>query len=234
MGTSRPLRLIALATNLDRLWVPQREQALIIITGLSHICDLKKPENLPKKNFRIKPCPPDEDVGEGVLTKGIDFFGQYDPEEREVTLNICRMRRFATRYGFQFEDVVTTVMIHELSHFVTHLGKSDLSKCWVAFGKSEPGKPGLAETVEDIAQQATNLYLRVASYGQLVQVFDSLSNYCPEEYKTWQNKWKKHFENKGDSFEMAIEAFRQELREARKKEAVPERECIHDILGYDE
>lgn len=224
MGTSRPLRLIALATNLDRLWVPQLEQALIIITGLSHICDLEKPENLPQKNFRIKPCPrPDiEDLGE----EGIDFFGRYDPEEREVTLKICRMRRFATRYGFHFEDVLTIVMIHELAHFVTHLGKADSSECWVEFGKSEPG------TVEDIAQQATNLYLRVASYGQLVQVFDSLSNYCPKKYNTWQDKWKEHFKGRDGSFKTAIRDFRKELCEARKKEAVPEMAHMGEIYDY--
>jgi hypothetical protein len=231
MGASKPLRLIALATNLDRLWVPQLEQVLIIITGLSQICDLEKPENLPKKNFRIKPCPRSdiEDVDEGLSTKGIDFFGQYDPEEMVVTLQMCRMRRFATRHGFHLEDVLTIVVIHELAHFVTHLGKSDSSKCWVAFGKPEP-----AETVEDIAQQATNLYLRVASYGQLVQVFDSLSEYCPKKYKTWRDTWKKHFKNKDSSFETALRNFRQELCEARKKEAVPEIECLHECYNYDE
>jgi hypothetical protein len=230
MDASKPLRLMALATNLDRLWVPQLKQVLIIITGLSQICDLEKPENLPKKNFRIKPCPRSdiEDVDEGVLTNGIDFFGQYDPDKMEVTLQICRMRRFATRHGFHLEDVLTIVVIHELAHFVTHLGKSDSSKCWVEFGKSEP------ETVEDIAQQATNLYLRVASYGQLVQVFYSLSDYCPEKYNTWRDTWKEHFKNKDSSFETALRNFRQKLCEARKKESVVEHEDLHGCIGYDD
>jgi hypothetical protein len=154
MGASKPLRLRALANKLDRLLLPQLEQILIIITGLSHICDLDKPENLPKKNFGIKPCPRSdiEDVDEGLSTKGIDFFGQYDPGENVVTIYMCRIIRFVVRHGFHVEDVVTIVSIHELAHFVTHLGKSDSSKCWVAFGQANE------EALESSAQQLTNLY----------------------------------------------------------------------------
>src|SRR5271166_4403296 len=98
------LKLIALASGLDRPWVPQLEQVSILITGLSHICDLGKPENLPQKGFSIKPCPKRdvEDIDEGVVKDGIDFLGLYTSKTDQTTLTLfmCRIRRFATRHGF--------------------------------------------------------------------------------------------------------------------------------------
>jgi hypothetical protein len=230
MGASKPLGLIVLASKCDWRLVPQLEQVLIIISGLSQICELEKPENLPDKKFRIKPCPLSEieDVHEGVSTRGIDFFGQYDPEEMTVTLQMCLMKRFAGSHGFHLEDVLTIVLIHELAHFVTHLGVSDSANRWVAFENRE-----LIEAVEDIAQQATNLYLRVARYGPLVQVFESLSIYSPRPYQTWRDAWMNHFRNKDASFQTAIRDFQHEVREARKKESVTQVENSHEISGYD-
>ncbi len=103
---SNPLKLLALASNLDRPWVPQLEQVSILITRLSHICDLEKPENLPEKGFAIKPCPKHdvEDVDEGILKDGIDFLGLYSltppgakTDETTITLHMCRIRPLVLR-----------------------------------------------------------------------------------------------------------------------------------------
>ena len=236
---SKPLKLIALASKLDHQWAPPLEQVSIFITGLSHICDLEKPENLPERGFAIKPCPKRdiEDIDEGIREKGIDFLGLYSstPASVEITLFMCRIRRFAARYGFHFEDVIKITLIHELAHFVTHLGRSVDPECWVAFGNAEP------KHVETTAQQATHLYLRVAGYGQLVQVFDSVSHHCPEIYNDWREKWEKQTRTSGlralgsnSNFGAAIKGFRSELIEERKKEHVLEPENIHKVYNYDE
>lgn len=241
---SSPLKLLALASSLDRQWIPPLEQVSILITGLSHICGLEKPENLPEREFAIKPCPKRavEDIDEGVLAHGIDFLGLYSLEpagaktdETTITLFMCRIRRFAARHGLHFEDVIRITLIHELGHFVTHVGKSACPECWVAFETADP------KHVESAAQQATHLYLRVAGYGQLIQVFDTVSSHCPDIYNDWREKWKKQTNvsgsptfGSGSYFRPAMEAFREELCEQRKKEYVPEMECMHTIYNYDE
>jgi hypothetical protein len=210
----------------------------MLIKGLLHICNLGEPANLPRKGFTFRPCPrrEAEDLDEDVLIKGIDVFGQYDPTESLITLCMCRMRRFATRHGFQFEDVVTIVLIHELAHFVTHRGKSGDCESWAIFEANDSEtEEESKKVIEDMAQQATHLYLRVARYGRLVQVFDSLSNDSPDRYKAWRHEWKnqtkpptsKNYLNK------ALEAFQGKLAEERKKRP-PERADIHEITGYDE
>ncbi len=234
MSSPSPLRLKALATKLDRPWVPQLEQANILIKGLSHICALDQPEIVPDQPFVVEPCREDdiEDVDEGLERDGIDFLGQYafnEKNETTVTLNMCRIRRLTTRHGFHFEDVVKIVLLHELAHFVTHRGKSLCPECWVAFEAAS------SEQKESIAQQATHLYLRVAGYGQLVQVFHEVSHDCPLKYNDWMNKWKRSTRGfAAESFKMALQQFRAELFASRKKEWVPDKEDIHDMTGYDE
>jgi hypothetical protein len=107
MRAAPQLRLSAFATKFDLPWVPRLAQAKLLIDGLSHICVLEQPDNFPQQPFAIEPCPENdiEDVDEGVDREGIDFLGQYsfnEKDETTVTLNICRIRRFANRHGFQF------------------------------------------------------------------------------------------------------------------------------------
>lgn len=242
MSSSSPLRLKALATELDRPWTPQLEQVKMLIMGLSHICQLRKPQNLPDKPFVIEPCPESsiEDVDEGVKKDGIDFFGLYsiaEKAETTVTLFMCRIRQFAGRYGFHFQDVVTIVLIHELAHFVTHCGRSKDRDCWAEFF----GEKSRTEDVEGKAQQATHLYLRTAKYGNLVQVFDRFSNHCPPDYRRWRCEWEKqiriHASEPKDSrnyLQPVLEAFRNDLAAKRRKHATAERNEIHDRIGYDE
>jgi hypothetical protein len=220
-----PLKLLALASSFDRDWVPPLERVSILIAGLSHVCGLEQPDNLPEKEFIIKPCPKRgiEEIDEGVAQHGIDFLGQYSPAPREketeestIKLCMCRMRRFATRHALHFEDVITITLIHELAHFVTHVGKSDFPECWLEFRKA-----GAAEDVESTAQQATHLYLRIAGYGYLVQVFDYVSHKCPKVYNDWREKWKNQTKLPGSParhFRAALEDFQKELRQRREKE----------------
>jgi hypothetical protein len=231
MGRTPQLQLSALATKFDWPWIPRSEQVRILIHGLARICDLQEPPNPPKKEFARRPCPPRdvENLDEEIPSKGIDVFAECDPSKSLITLCLCRMRRFATRHDFQFEDVITIVLVHELAHYVTHEGKSHSCGRWDTFGES-----GSEDVIEDIDQQATHLYLRVARYGKLVQVFDSLSNDCPHRYKTWRSEWKKQtrLATSDNCLEQALGVFRNKLAEERKRKP-PQREEIHDIIGYD-
>src|SRR5258708_34279622 len=128
MSSPSPLRLKALATKLDRPWVPQLEQANILIKGLSHICALDQPEIVPDQPFVVEPCREDdiEDVDEGLERDGIDFLGEYafnEKNETTVTLNMCRIRRLTTRNAFHFQEVVRMFLLNEVTIFVLHTEK---------------------------------------------------------------------------------------------------------------
>lgn len=181
MSDPLPLNLVALASKIDEPWVPPLEQAVIFTKILGCICALE-PQQLAKKPFEHHPCPfPDpEDLDEGVASKGIDFLGLYEHGSGEitVTLFICRIMKFCARHGFHLDDVVKIVLIHELAHFVTHLGRSQSGAFWQNFCEAT------SEEKEEFAQEATHLLLKVAGYGHLVHVFDSLSTHCPENTKS--------------------------------------------------
>jgi hypothetical protein len=223
---SDPLNLVALASKIDEPLFPPLEQVVIFVKILGYICDLK-PQRLPERRFQRLPCPSSdtEDVDEGIWSQGIDFLGRYEYEPNEITvkLHICRIMRFCGRHGFHREDVIKIVLIHELAHFVTHLGTKE-SAYWEGFCRAE------AEEREDFAQEATHLLLRVAGYDHLVNVFDALSQLCPAKYNTWRQSWKQHLKKK-DKFDIVLQEFRGRNLQFRK---VPERSCIHDCTGYDE
>lgn len=224
MSDPRPLKLKALTWKSDMPWIPPLEQVIIFTKILGYICD-REPQWLPKKTFSRRPCVPSEaeEVDEGILRDGIDFLGQYDPNETMVTLNMCRIRRYALKHGFHFEDVITIVLVHELAHFVTHLAESTCGAYWEEFGSAE------SETVEQFAQEATHLTLRAAGFGHLVHVFDSSSNHCPSKYHTWRKTWKSCKNELG----AAVQDFRVRLGEEARPCYVPH-EKVHTDVPYDE
>lgn len=194
MSDLHPLNLVALAAKIDAAWLPSLEQVIVFTKNLAHICALK-PQQLPEKPFERRPCPSSdpEDLDEGIEREGIDFLGLYEPKKIRVTLCVCRIRNFASRHGFHLDDVIKIVLIHELAHFVTHLGMSKSQVYWNGFCKAE------SETQEEFAQEATYLLLKVADYGHLVHAFDSLSNHCPPKYNKWRQTWKQQLKKKNNS-----------------------------------
>jgi hypothetical protein len=241
------LRLIAYATVVDRFWIPQVDQVQIFLNGLLHICGLNEPDNSLDKKVTRRPCPTSdvEDMEEGILSEGIDFFGQYHPDKIKITLNMCRMRRFATRHGFHFEDVIKIVLIHELGHFVTHRGKATetvacnvlepngiyrvaTDRVWQQFGSGD------ASVIENHAQKASNLYLRIAGYGNLPQVFDALFSYCPKQYNSWRDTWREQSKNVDDPLARAKAQFQRELYQSSNRLRVIEEGETHTIGNYDE
>jgi hypothetical protein len=110
--------------------------------------------------------------------------------------------------GFNREDVGKIVLIHELAHFVTHLGTIS-GTYWDAFSKEESDKK------EDVAQEATHLLLRIAGYGHLVQVFDALSQLCPAKYDTWRKTWAEQLKNK-ETLDSILRKFRMGLLKLRE------------------
>jgi hypothetical protein len=109
----------------DEPLIPPFQQVIIFVKMLGYICELE-PQWLPKEAFEPHPCssPDLEDLDEGVEAKGINFLGRYENGPKTITaaLNVCRIVRFCARHGFYQEDVIKIVLIHELAHFVTHMG----------------------------------------------------------------------------------------------------------------
>jgi hypothetical protein len=233
MSDLKPLKLVALSSKADEPLIPPLQQVDIFINSLGYICELK-PQRLPKESFDPRPCPsPDlEDIDEGIGTKGIDFLGryQYGQDNITITLDICRIMRLCARHGFHPEDVVKIVLTHELAHFVTHLGLSNAGAFWEAFGKEDREKEKKEEEEEEFAQEATHLLLRVAGYGHLVNVFDTVSHLCPPKYNIWRKAWKER-PKKSNDFGVVLCAFRMRVLEKREP---TNREEVMDLQGIDE
>ena len=94
--------------QITEIVIPPLEQVIIFTKTLGYICDLK-PQQLPEKPFQPHPCPPSEDLDQGIEKDGIDFLGRYEfvLDKIVVTLFICRIREFSAKHGFQVEDVIT-------------------------------------------------------------------------------------------------------------------------------
>jgi hypothetical protein len=226
MNDLTPLKLVALASKAGEPLIPPLEQVVIFIDTLGYICELE-PQLLPEKPFKRLPCPsrdPD-DLDEGVESQGVDFLGRYENGLNAImaTLNICRIVRFCARHGFHREDVIKIVLIHELAHFVTHVGMNS-EAYWEDFSKAT------SERKEDFAQEATHLLLRVAGYDHLVLVFDSISNHCDKKYGTWRETWKQQLKNK-DNLDAVLKDFQARLLKRRKN---VERGSSHDTPDYQE
>jgi hypothetical protein len=190
MSDLNPLKLVALSSKADESLIPPLQQVVIFTRMLAYICELEL-QHLPEKPFKRIPCAPSdrEDLDEGVGSKGIDFLGLYESAEGRVTLNVCRIRKFSFRHALHLDDAVKIVLIHELAHYVTHLGTNS-GAYWEDFWKAD------SREKEEFAQDATHLLLRVAGYGHLVNVFDSLSHLCPKEYNSWRQTWKQRRKSK--------------------------------------
>jgi hypothetical protein len=224
MSNFPPLQLVALASKADESLVPPPEQVTIFTGMLGYICKLK-PQSLPERPFKRLPCPSSVlgDLNEGLASKGIDFLGLYEcgANEITVTLYICRILKFCAVFGFEREDAVKIVLIHELAHFVTHLGTAS-GAYWDAFSKEDSSKK------EDVAQEATHLLLRVAGYGHLIQVFDALSQLCPSKYDSWRTTWQDQLK-RGASLDSTLSEFRTRLQVLRP---TPTRGFSHGMEDY--
>jgi hypothetical protein len=134
-----------------------------------------------------------------------------------VTLNFCRIASLCATHGFNREDVDKIVLIHEFAHFVTLIVTNSDAR----WGASSEEK---ADKKEDVAQEATHLLLRVAGYGHLVHVFDSLSHLCPERYNTWRKTWADQLKNK-ETIDAILKHFRAKIR-------APDRTNSIDLEDY--
>jgi hypothetical protein len=145
----------------------------------------------------------------GIGTGGIDALGQYDSAEVVVRLDLCQIAKACATHGFNREDAIKVVLIHELAHFVTLVGTNS--------GALQGGSPDEKDYTEDVAQEATHLLLRVAGYGHLVQVFDALSQLCPPIYDSWRTTWGKDQLKRGASLDSILSDFRAKLQVLRQK-----------------
>jgi hypothetical protein len=228
MSDLKPLKLVALASKADESLIPPLEQVVIFTKTLGYICELKL-RHLPEKPFKRLPCPTldPENLDERIKSKGIDFLGRYEFKGSEitVTLCICRIIKFCTRHGFNREDITKIVLIHELAHFATHLGVSDIGAYWEGFCGAT------SEEKESFAQDATHLLLRVAGYGYLVHVFGAVSHLCPQKYNTWRQGWEGHLKNKV-MLDTVLEVFQDKILNIRERISVIS-EIGLDTSSYD-
>jgi hypothetical protein len=226
MSDLKRLKLVACASEADEPLIPPLQQVDIFINSLGYISALE-PQRQPKEPFERQPCPisMEENLDGGIEADGIDFLGRYEygQDGITVTLNICRIMHFSARHGFQAEDVVKIVLIHELAHFVTHLGTA-FGNYWEDFGKATP------EQKEDFAQESTHLLLRVAGYGHLVNVFDAVSHLCPTKYNIWRKAWKER-PKKNNDLGVVLCDFRWRVF---KKRDPTDTEDVMDLQGIDE
>jgi hypothetical protein len=105
-------------------------------------------------------------------------------------------------------------LMHELAHFVTHLGTNS-GAYWKHFCDAK------SEDKEKCAQEATHLLLRVAGYGHLVQIFDALSQLCPSKYKTWRNSWDGHLKSR-ETLDSILRKFPASILDLRPKPTIRE------------
>jgi hypothetical protein len=217
------LKLVALAPKSDEPFIPPLQQVVIFISNLGYICGLE-PQLVPNEAFELSHCSSgdSEQSDGGIGIGGIDALGRYDSGKVVVILDFGRIAKLCATHGFHREDVVKVVLIHELAHFVTHLGTNS-GACWEGFCDEE------SEKKEDAAQESTHLLLRVAGYGHLVQVFDALSQLCPSKYNTWRNTWDGQLKSK-ETLDSILRKFPASILDLRPKPTI--REDSPEMVDY--
>ena len=151
---------------------------------------------------------------------GVDLLGTYHGHDSHVTIYIDSCFKAARRYNVLIDDLVDVVLIHELSHLVTHRG----------FGVDNLSR----RFMEHTAQCATYAYLK-PSCGEALKVFELLSTHQPSIYQTWEGlkelpKTELVFMSRPDEVQEVVKAIFQKVRDTLKPISRGE---IHDVIGYD-
>jgi hypothetical protein len=112
-------------------------------------------------------------------TGGLDALGTYRLCDSMVTIYVDSCRRAARQYAVSLKGLITTVLIHELTHLMTHKG----------FETSEDAENHFWEYT---AQCGTYAYLKQRGDREGLKAFEQLSLDQPFIYRTWEGL--KHLE----------------------------------------
>jgi hypothetical protein len=123
---------------------------------------------------------------------GPDWLGCYCPEDRLIEIYLSRCDHAARELRIGAQALVWHVLIHELAHFVSHVGiELDACRkkfgdgrskgCWTPFDKME-------ETdVEKIAQIASYAFGEIFKQASIVEVMRFIWPYEADIYRTWKD-----------------------------------------------
>ena len=120
----------------------------------------------------------------------IDILGQYYPNKREslhsptkkeivIYEKMCQLA--ATALNVDVEILKEVVIVHEIAHAVTHLGKDSHGEIWEHFSYAE------TEDKELFAQIYPLLYLKDNSNSDDLEAFRKLANHQDARYNTWRS-----------------------------------------------
>lgn len=141
-----------------------------------------------------------------IEAEGVDALGLYiahasaktGPFSPYIVIDKIKCANTANGLAVNPADIEIIVRIHELSHYVSHLGKGILSgKIWNNFHNSDPAKK------EKVAQGLTYLWILKFGSEGLLEAFQKLSDNCPDPYRQWQNDLqskKPHYRNEPKNF----------------------------------
>lgn len=127
----------------------------------------------------LPPLKPDilDDLREG----GIDTLGRYFPKTSSVIIDRKKCEKLDGQFGSPHGTVEKIVLIHELAHFVSHIGIGEPTKRdWRNFENAK------SWDVERVAQAFTYLFIRRTEDQVLMNVFARLSAGQSEKYQQWE------------------------------------------------
>jgi hypothetical protein len=174
-----------------------------IVNNVSVLCDLTPPESgeysytISGLGWRV--VPPDlsetnertgKGDGNGVGNGGFDLLGNYNPDDKRITIDVEKCRQYAKAIGVSEEAVTQIVMIHEVSHLVHHCGrlhhlgnheKNSNDGIWKEF------KSIATEELEGLAQATTYEAIK-QNDRKLLSVFETMAQKAPTIYQ--EQNWK--------------------------------------------
>jgi hypothetical protein len=109
----------------------------------------------------------------GFKDDGLDLLGKYNPDDRKVTIYVDSCRLAALEYDVDVDALIEIVLIHELTHLITHNG----------FETSNDADEHFQEFT---AQCGTYAYLKQPGREKALEVFEQLSPRQPFIYRTWE------------------------------------------------
>ena len=158
-----------------------RESVLILFNaGLctdsdAELWDLRRDESEP--NFPIE-------------NSIMDIFGEYYPNKKEMPHSpakkeiviyekMCQLA--AAAMNVDVEVLKEVVIVHEIAHAITHLGKDNDGRIWEHFGNAE------TEDQELFAQIYPLLYFKESGNSEALEVFRKLAKHQDARYNSWRS-----------------------------------------------
>jgi hypothetical protein len=103
---------------------------------------------------------------------GLDLLGTYHLSRGKVTVYVDSCRQAALHFGVEFDELIEVVLVHELTHLMTHKG-------FICANNSD-------HLWEYTAQCGTYAYLKTHGPKRALEVFKQLSPHQPFIYRTWE------------------------------------------------